>query len=449
VEELPLYAAAIGGQRAVVVDDCVTNPRVPRAWRAALDSRAILVVPLIRRREVMGVVALHDTRQPRNWDEHELKLATAIASEVALAIDNARVYDDVFTQRACLAQIFDSTSDGIVLVSEAGRIVSANRRAGEFLGFDPAAVAGVALLDVLAGHYAPGPASERAAAPFQALLRRPAHGGHGDLELSRTRAIVQWTASPTRNAAGAVVGLTLTLHDVTGEREISRMKSDFISFVTHQLRTPLAGIKWLLELAGRTSLPEEARGYVEDSRSSAERLGRLVSALVDVSRLENGTVATKPEAVSLHEVTCRVLEDLSALLEEKGHRVHLRGMDALPLVIADPQLLRQVVFNLISNAINYTPPAGDISIRGHRHGAAITWSIEDSGIGIPRSSQARLFEKFHRGENAMTIEPEGAGLGLYLARLIVEQWGGTVTCESDAGEGATFTVSFPAPEPRP
>ena len=448
VEEVPVYAVAIGGQRAVVVGDCVNDAQVPSPWRAALDTRALLVVPLIRRREVMGVLALHDTRQPRHWDEHELKLATAIASEVALAIDNARVYDDVFTQQACLAQIFDSTSDAIVLVNEFGQIASANRRAGELLAFDPATIAGFGLLDVLGGHYPPGPAYERAAAPFQALLREPANGGHGDLELPRTRAIVQWTAQPTRNATGAVVGLTLTLHDVTREREISRMKSDFVSFVSHQLRTPLAGIKWLLELAARCALPEDAREYIEDSRSSAERLSRLVNELLDISRLESGTLVLKPEPTSLHEVTRSVLDDLRALVQDKGHHVHLRGVETLPSVVADPQLLRQVLLNLISNAIKYTPPAGEVSIRGHRAGGMMSWAIQDNGIGIPKSSQARLFEKFYRAENAMTIETEGTGLGLYLVRLIVEQWGGTITCDSDVGRGSIFTVTFPTSETR-
>ena len=137
---------------------------------------------------------------------------------------------------------------------------------------------------------------------LRVLLQDPDRGGTGDLELRRSGRTVHWTAQPTRDAAGGTVGFTLTLSDVTHERQVSQMKTDFVSFVTHQLRTPLAGIKWMLELAAQTpQVPAEAGSYVEDARAAAERLIGLVNDLLDISRLESGKLTVTLQPMSLAE----------------------------------------------------------------------------------------------------------------------------------------------------
>ncbi|HUG37068.1 MAG TPA: HAMP domain-containing sensor histidine kinase, partial [Candidatus Limnocylindrales bacterium] len=244
--------------------------------------------------------------------------------------------------------------------------------------------------------------------------------------------------------AGTTVGFTLTVHDVTGEREVSQMKSDFVSFVTHQLRTPLSGIKWMLELAAEEpGVPDEAGSYIQDARSAAQRLIELVNDLLDISRLEHGRLAIAAQEIALGELTRGVLEETSLLVRDKAHRLTVTGADDVPPVTTDPQLLRQVVMNLVSNAIKYTPPGGDISIRMTRDGDRVRWSIRDSGIGVPKAAQARLFEKFYRADNVTTVETEGTGLGLYLVRLILERCGGRVWCESEESQGSTFLFTLP------
>jgi PAS domain S-box-containing protein len=222
-----------------------------------------------------------------------------------------------------------------------------------------------------------------------------------------------------------------------------RMRNDFVSFVTHQLRTPLSGIKWMLELAGEAGDPQETASYIRDAHESADRLIGLVNDLLDASRLESGKLRVVLEPVPLRALTDAVLDDLATLVHEKRHTVTVDSPPGLPDATSDPQLLRQVLMNLISNAIKYTPAGGQIAIRMDQDGRNLRWSIRDSGIGIPQGSTARLFEKFYRADNVHTVDTEGTGLGLYLVRLIVERFGGTVACESEEGRGTTFTVTLP------
>jgi len=289
------------------------------------------------------------------------------------------------------------------------------------------------------------PDYDRVFGDLAALLEDPDRGGDGDLELRRSGRTVHWTAQPTKDASGETIGFTLTLSDVTHERQVSQMKTDFVSFVTHQLRTPLAGIKWMLELAAQTpQVPEEAGSYVEDARAAAERLIGLVNDLLDISRLESGKLTVTLQPTNLEKLTQSALDDLGALIREKGHRLSVTDAGGVPAVMADPQLLRQVIVNLTSNAIKYTPAGGAISISlGVEDGRTARWAITDSGIGIPKASLARLFEKFYRADNAHTVETEGTGLGLYLVRLIIEKHAGQVWCESEEGRGSTFIFALP------
>ena len=148
-------------------------------------------------------------------------------------------------------------------------------------------------------------------------------------------------------------------------------------------------------------------------------------------------------------LTRTVLDDLKLQMDEKGHRLAMETCGDILEVFADPQLLRQVVLNLASNAVKYSPSGGDISVRLARERDVVRWQIQDTGIGIPRESQRHLFEKFYRADNVAALETDGTGLGLYLVRLIVEQIGGRVGCESEEGHGAMFYFTVPVAQSSP
>jgi signal transduction histidine kinase len=168
-----------------------------------------------------------------------------------------------------------------------------------------------------------------------------------------------------------------------------------------------------------------------------------VNDLLDVSRLERGILQINSHAVDLAELTRSVAGEITPLMQEKGQTISVHIGDDLNPVWADSQMLRQVVLNLISNAMKYTPREGKIEIAVRRVGNGLRWEVTDTGIGIPKSDLGKLFEKFYRAGNAHAVETEGTGLGLYLVRLIVEQFGGKVWCTSEEGVGSTFAFTLP------
>jgi PAS domain S-box-containing protein len=357
-----------------------------------------------------------------------------------LAVDNARLYAESRRQQARLGRILDSTSDGIVLVDRAGVIVSANRRAGELLVVDPQRAAGRGLLEVILR--AGAVAEDAALATLDALFGPSPTIRDGDLELADGQRIVHWIGQPTDD--GEVQGFTLTFHDVTREREISRMKSDFVSFAAHQLRTPLSGIKWMLEVAREEpGISPSLASCIADAAASAERLIGMVGDLLDVSRLESGGLTTEMRATDLVAMTRAVVDEIAPLVAQKEHRLTLTGDDGAPIVVVDEQLMRQAMLNVLSNAIKYTPEGGEITVAITRDEETISWVVRDNGIGIPKSAQAQLFEKFYRADNAEAVDTNGKGLGLYMVRLIITRFGGRLHWTSEEGQGTTFGFVLP------
>jgi PAS domain S-box-containing protein len=291
---------------------------------------------------------------------------------------------------------------------------------------------------------------------FRVLVEQARHDGFEEREWTYVRKDGTWltvllVVTELPDVHGRVTGFLGMAKDITvrkrAEEELRstlQMKSDFVSFVTHQLRTPLTGIKWLLELLGQSEqLSAETRSLLGDTRESTDRLIRLVNDLLEVSRLEDGKLVLAQKETDLRDLTLSVLKDLGPQIQIQEDEVSVHGDDRVPPVRIDPQLFRQVILNLISNAIKYTPAKGKIDIEVAGHNGHLRWTIRDNGIGIPKASQARLFEKFFRAENGYKMETEGTGLGLYIVRLVVERSHGRVWCKSEEGKGSTFAFELP------
>jgi PAS domain S-box-containing protein len=235
---------------------------------------------------------------------------------------------------------------------------------------------------------------------------------------------------------------------LAGAREMEtalKMQADFVSFASHQLRTPLAGIKWLLELAIEEPDAEgELRSYLVDSLTSAERLISLVNDLLDVARLEGGRAIAAPARVDLGALCRDLIAQLTPNLEQRGHALATSGLDADHPVFADGAMLQQAIQNLLSNAIKYTPDGGRLQLHVTRREDAVDLMVEDNGLGVPEAARPRLFEKFFRADNVQTVETEGTGLGLFMVRLILEKFGGRLWYEPGTGGlGSRFLFSLP------
>jgi PAS domain S-box-containing protein len=426
------------------IADAQNDPR--NLWRdrdRELGIVTYLGLPIKKGEEILGVLTFNTTSSYQYTPE-EMTLLTSFAAQTAIAIENARLFEETQAQRARLAEVFESAVEGIFQIAPGAGFLTANPAFVRMLGYESLEELRGAVGDPDRQLYVD---PERRAVFHRLMATQGAVSGF-DSQVSRKSGGTTWIGENTRvvkDAEGRILYYEGFAQDISHRKQAEQMKSDFVSFVTHQLRTPLAGIKWLLELVSQEpDLSEDVRSYIADAREADERLVGLVNDLLDASRLERGKLTITPKEVDLALLTQSVLDEMQPLIAERGHRVTFQPMAPAP-VWADPQLLRQVVLNLTSNAVKYTPPGGEIAIRLDRDGNALRWAIQDSGIGIPKTSQARLFEKFYRAENVLTIETEGTGLGLYLVRLILEQFEGRVWCESEEGRGSTFLFTVPLP----
>ena len=232
--------------------------------------------------------------------------------------------------------------------------------------------------------------------------------------------------------------------DRASAQATAQVATDFVTFATHQLRTPLSGVKWLLELAARDeAVGEETRSYIADARDATERLIRLVNEMLTLSRLESGRLPLARDPLALDDLTRAVLDEVAPLIHDKELRLSTVGLSGAPKVAGDPHFVRQVVLTLVSNAVKYSAPGGPLDIALSAEPSTVTWSVRDTGVGIPREGQPHVFEKFYRADNVLTLDTEGLGLGLCLSKLVVEQLGGRIAFESTEGQGSTFTFTLP------
>jgi signal transduction histidine kinase len=234
--------------------------------------------------------------------------------------------------------------------------------------------------------------------------------------------------------------------DIAHVREIDKAKTEFVSLASHQLRTPLTSVSWFTEMLSNQevgSLNEKQKEYLSEIYIGNKRMIDLVDDILNTSRIDMGTLLIDPKIISLPEIIESVLDELIPLTESKELRVVKNFEEGFPKIKADPEHLRIVMQNLLSNSMKYTPRGGliEVSLRKEKNNALI--KISDNGYGIPEEQQGKIFTKLFRADNIRTKDMEGTGLGLYIARAIVRQSGGRIWFESEENKGTTFYVIFP------
>jgi signal transduction histidine kinase len=250
-------------------------------------------------------------------------------------------------------------------------------------------------------------------------------------------------------AEGRMVGRVCILRDVTQLKEIDTLKSEFVSTVSHDLRSPLTlmrGYATMLEMAG--SLNDQQKNYAKMIVHGVDNMAKLVNNLLDLGRIDFG-VGLQVESSPVLDVLERVTGSLQMQAKEKQISLGVEIPKDMPHAIeADQALLHQALYNLVENALKYTPEGGEVTVHLQTSASALTFAVQDSGIGIPKSDMPRLFEKFYRGTNREALAERGTGLGLAIVKSIAERHGGKVWVESELGKGSIFYLQIPVTQPK-
>jgi NtrC-family two-component system sensor histidine kinase KinB len=335
-------------------------------------------------------------------------------------------------------------TDGIIVTDGEGRIVHVNGVVAGLFGIDAAGSVGAPVAQVIPD------------ARVRELLerRRPAHGTRGDsavrtLEFERDGKILFFRPAVSTIAAGAgtAYGVLLILQDVTQFKELDRMKSDFIATLSHEFRTPVTSIGMSVDILNRGilgPLNERQKELIDAARQDCVRLTKLARELLQLSKLEAGRAQLRNEELDPNVAIEQILRPLQVQFTEKGVALETDLPASLPHLVADEQALASVLTNLVTNALKHTDPGGTVSVRARADDGALLVSVRDNGHGIPPEYLASIFDKFVQVKQASESTPGSVGLGLAIAKEIVEAYGGSIWAESESGRGSTFHFRIPA-----
>ena len=430
---------------------------VPDAWaderhfkgvdkQTRIEMRSIAGVPLKIKKGVIGVLQAVDTEVDR-FNQAGLTLLETLAATAAIAIENAGLHQELHdyaeqleqrvqertaqlqAQYARLGAILRSASGGIVVAGADGRIIQANPVAQAWLTQTLSTEDAARLRETACD-----------------LARRAEERPETVLEL--TGLDLQLDATPITEPGMEETKAVVNIHDISHLKALNRMKSRFVTNISHELRTPVTTIKLYAALLQRTPPEEEKwRKYLDALEQEADCQARLVEDILQISRIDAGRVEIKPRPTSLNELTEVAFASHQALVRDRGLTLEHLLAEPGPVALVDPQQITQALNKLVMNAIQYTPEGGRVVVStGKEEAEGRVWAtatVADTGIGISEGERPHIFERFFRGEGPRLMQVQGSGLGLAIVEQIVELHGGRVTVESQVGEGATFTVWLP------
>lgn len=462
LDSLPHSVRAMAEREPVVVgpDHPSTSP-AELSFLEKLGLAVAVIVPLAVGDRAIGTACLGRKGDRPGFSEEEIALARAMAGQVAVAMENARLFQEVQSQKARTEAIVGSMSEGVYATDRDGRITSVNPWLEAMVGRRAEEMVGRLCRKVLLHTDEEGNPCCDAGCPLSVALRE---GKVPEPTLVFTptawgdRLPTILSVAPIRDDLRAIIGGVAVLRDVGRDWQMDKLKSNIISVVSHEFRTPLTSIIGFSELLlTRDQSAEERRSCAEHIYNEGLKLETLVNDFLDVSRLDAGRVALSPEPLEPALVLEKSVDCVRARAGER--RLMVEVEEGLPRVQADPGRLGQVMENLLSNAIKYSPDGSNIVLRARRgwedgldhfhigEGNARPWvlfTVEDQGYGIPSDQLTDIFTPFHRVEGALTRRIRGTGLGLSIVKSLVELHGGRVWVESEVGVGSRFHVALQA-----
>lgn len=405
-------------------------------------------------RSKLAIIAKQLAKTATEKEEVRIKLAKTAAELRRTAREKEETRIQLAKTAAIIKELSDrneailsSIGDGAYACDRQGKIILFNKMAEE--------ITGITKKDALGKHFSwvtnfVNEKTGKQSHDFisQAIRTKMKTGMESDTLLVRKdgkKIPVADTAAPIFDSSGEVTGCIVVFRDVTKERSIDRAKTELVSLSSHQLRSPLTAIGWFAELLeSKTNgvLTEKQLKLTKEIRDAHKRMTTLINSLLNVSRIEMGTFAVEPKSTDIGLIVKATLELFRHQIFEKKLTLLENYDKNLDNFRADPKILGVIFQNLISNAVKYTPVGGKIEINIKKQ-KSLEISVSDTGVGIPKYQQPKIFSKLFRADNANNIDPSGTGLGLYIVSEIVKASGGTIRFESEEGKGSTFYVSYP------
>jgi len=410
-------------------------------------EKELLEMDRVAKMLVRRDLELSETREKREEEFKELEIKTKELEEVKFALIN--ILEDVEEARRKAEEekektlaIITNFVDGLLVFDVGNKLSLINPQVEIFFGVKAKDLTGKVI-------------SELSVFPlptFQSLINllgEEIRSLFREELIIRKNLILEVTTVPIIKEEEKL-GTLVILHDITREKMIEVMKSEFVSIVAHQLRTPLSAVKWTLRMLLDEDFGEitlEQREYLEKTYLSNERMINLINDLLNVSRIEEGRYIYKPVLTNIENEVQFVLDSYKEEIDKKQIKFEFKKpKEKPPKVKVDVEKIRLAISNLLDNAIRYTLPGGRVILSLNRLSKEIEFSIKDTGVGIPEDQEGRVFTKFFRGINVIRMETEGSGLGLFITKNIIEAHGGKIWFETQEGKGTTFYFTLPTKE---
>ncbi|MDK2836181.1 MAG: two-component system, OmpR family, sensor histidine kinase ResE [Thermosediminibacterales bacterium] len=340
------------------------------------------------------------------------------------------------TEKSKIEKIVENMAEGVIAIDKNGGLILANAQAEEHLGLKEINYNGMSVENVLK--------PQKLAEVLNKVLIEK-ESSSTEIVLDNEKLIFLVHASPIQSGEEDLQGAVAVLQDITAIRKLEQMRRDFVANVSHELRTPLTSIQGFIEamIDGLIDEKESQEKYLNMIHEETLRLNRLVTDLLDLALLESGKVQWEMKPISLPEITKRVIDKMKALADNRNIKIINNINDNLSLAYGNEDRIEQVLINLISNAINFTPEKGTVTVFSEEMEQYIKISVQDTGIGIPKEDIENIWQRFHKVDKSRTRKTGGTGLGLAIVKNIIEVHGGEVSAESSPGKGSIFSFTLP------